>query len=297
MPPSPRTAFNRSPLIRTLASLDSPPGAEIAAASKPLADQTLAERLGHWLHWSDAISLFGVLDGDPAVNPPADALARAPAATSVLAAELRHLRQQLTLSITDDAALAAELAEAAEVAEVAEMAETAEMAELAESVDHTRRSGSAAQTDWALCRRRHLAQQQAMGAGTAPLRARLRTSLQACSPALARLAALDALFEAALAERERHLLAKVPRLLEQHFIRIAQTQIQIRTQAQAQAQTPQPARHAAQPDAPAAPSPPRLQPDALRLTLQRLLLDELDLRLQPLEGLLLALQQDKPATT
>ena len=280
MPPSPRTAFNRSPLIRTLASLDSPPGTDAAAASRTLAEQTLAERLGQWLHWPDAISLYGVLDGDPTANPPprapANAPARAPAATLVLAAELRHLRQQLALSIADDAGLAAELAE---------------LVEPAESVDHTRRSGSAAQADWAPCRRRHLAQQQAMAAGTAPLRARLRASLQAGLPALARLAALDAVLEAALAERERHLLAKVPRLLEQHFIRLAQTQ------AQAQVQAPQPARHAAQPAAPSEPSPPRLHPDALRQTLQQLLLDELDLRLQPLEGLLLALQQDKPATT
>ena len=254
MPP-PRTAFNRSPLIRTLASLDRHPGADVAAAS-----QTLAERLGQWLHWPDAISLYGVLDGEPAAHQPGDAPARAPVAASVLAAELRHLRQQLALSIADDAALAAELAEQAE---------------------QTERSGNAAQTDWAPCRRRHLALQQAMGARTAPLRASLRAILQARSPALARLAALDAVLEAALAERERHLLAKVPRLLEQHFTRLSQAQ------ARAQTQTAQAA----------APAAPRLQPDTLRQTLQQLLLDELDLRLQPLEGLLLALQQDKPATT
>ncbi len=265
MPPSPRTAFNRSPLIRTLASLDIQNSAD--------AGQTLAERLGQWLHWPDAISLYGVLDGDPAADQPADAPARASAATSVLAAELRHLRQQLALSIADDAALAAELADQAVKAELA---------------DQVARGGSAAQTDWAPCRRRHVALQQAMAARTAPLRARLRASLQACSPALARLAALDAVLEAALAERERHLLAKVPRLLELHFTRLAQTPVQIDNQ------TAQPASRAAQPARPAA---PRLQPDALRLTLQRLLLDELDLRLQPLEGLLLALQQDKPATT
>ena len=260
MPPTSRTAFNRSPLIRTLARLDASLDGRPAIAPEPaLAEQTLAETLGQWLHWTDAISLHGVLNGDPAKDPQLGAPARAPATASVLAAELRHLRQQLTLSITDDDALATELAELAERAAAAAPSEQA----------------------WAPCRRRHQALQQAMAARTAPLRARLRASLQARSPVLARLAAIDAVLASALAEREHHLLAKVPRLLEQHFGRLDHAQAQARTQA------PQPAGHAA----------PAAAAAALRQTLQQLLLDELALRLQPLEGLLLALQQPPASAT
>lgn len=295
MPPTSRTAFNRSPLIRTLArldaSLDGLPGTETAQtptapslAAQSLAEQTLAETLGQWLHWTDAISLHGVLNGDPAKDPqlgapalsPARAPARAPATASALAAELRQLRQQLTLSITDDAALATELAEHAGATQPAEQA-------------------------WAPCRRRHVALQQAMAARSAPLRASLRASLQARSPALARLAAIDAVLESALAEREHHLLAKLPRLLEQHFSRLNQAQARAQakttTPAQARTQAPQPAAPATPATAAAAPGVPRPQAAALRQTLQQLLLDELALRLQPLEGLLLALQNPPASAT
>lgn len=100
--------------------------------------------------------------------------------------------------------------------------------------------------------RRHRALQQAMEARLAPLRAQLRVALAARSAEGARLAALDAVLEQALALRWREALAGVPGWLRRHLRQ--------------------------HPDRP-------LEP--LRL---RLLRAELDLRLQPLQGLAEALR-------
>lgn len=113
-------------------------------------------------------------------------------------------------------------------------------------------------------RRAYHQRQQAMDAGIGPLRARTRQTLAARSPALARLAAVDAVMEQALAPRERSLLSSVPVLLERYFERLRRT---------------------AEEDGAA---------DAWRAQfaadMQGVLLAELDLRLQPVEGLLDALR-------
>lgn len=95
-------------------------------------------------------------------------------------------------------------------------------------------------------------QQQAMDSRIGPLRAQLRAALAARSPEGARLAALDAVLERALALRWREALAGVPGWLARH--------------------------HRGHPDAAVLPA------------LQRLLRAELDLRLQPLQGLAEALR-------
>lgn len=103
-------------------------------------------------------------------------------------------------------------------------------------------------------RRAAQARQRGMAAAIAPLRAQLRGLLAAGSAAGAHLAALDARLEAALAERERHHLASVVAQLERQFQPLQQG-----------AGTPERARFFA--------------------SMQQLLLAELDLRLQPVQGL------------
>ncbi|RZJ00511.1 MAG: DUF3348 domain-containing protein [Rubrivivax sp.] len=120
-----------------------------------------------------------------------------------------------------------------------------------------------AATDFAACRRHCLARQQAMEIAIAPLRERLRALLAARSPALARLAAVDAVMEQALGAREHTLLQGVPALLEQHFKRLAQTEPQ---------------------------NLPGPWLDIFHQDMRAVLLAELDLRLQPVEGLLEALR-------
>jgi len=109
--------------------------------------------------------------------------------------------------------------------------------------------------DLADIRRAAQARQRAMAAAIGPLRAQLRGLLATTSPAGAHLAALDATLEAALAEQERHQLAAVVQRLERHV-----------QQAQAAAANAWRTR-------------------ALH-TVRQVLLAELDLRLQPAQGLL-----------
>ncbi len=100
----------------------------------------------------------------------------------------------------------------------------------------------------------------------AALRGRLREAAGRASPALARLAAVDAVMEQVLGAREQALLAGVRRQLEQRFERLR-------------------------------PPPDAAPTDWLTpfcQDLQALLLAELDLRLQPLEGLVEALRAGEP---
>lgn len=109
-------------------------------------------------------------------------------------------------------------------------------------------------TDFLPFRRRHHRLQQAMEAALGPLRAQARSALQRAGqhhPALARLAALDAALAGALAPREQAQLALLPALLEKLHARGG---------------------------------------DSFRADMQRLLQAELELRLQPVAGLLDALR-------
>jgi hypothetical protein len=112
--------------------------------------------------------------------------------------------------------------------------------------------------DFAPYRQRYLSRQQMMEAGIGPIRARLRARLAETSPEAARLAAVDALMEQVLGPREQRLLSGVPALLQKHFERL-----------QGQSED---------------------WPQALGREMQELLLAELDIRFQPIEGLLEALR-------
>ena len=127
-------------------------------------------------------------------------------------------------------------------------------------------------------RRRYFGLQQAMENAIGPLRTRLRVAVaQQPSPPLARLAVLDAAMAEALASREQGLLAVMPVLLEKHFTTLRQTALEAQRTQQPAAPQPQPAWL------------PRFCHD-----MQRLLLAELDLRLQPAQGLLDTLQAARP---
>jgi hypothetical protein len=111
----------------------------------------------------------------------------------------------------------------------------------------------------------HVQQQRAMAARIASLRERLRARLAEASNELARLASLDAVFDQALSGRERQLLAALPAQLPQ-----------VAEALQAQCQAGWRGR--------------------LWFELQRALQLELDLRLQPVLGLVAALQHELDAT-
>lgn len=242
-----------SPLVRQLARL--------TQAEAPESKQAFAERLSQWLGWTDAISLSAAL------GTPAAAAAPSPAARhsepGPLAAEASRLHAMLTRSLADNAGPAADTRGRARWP-----------ASPIRPADEEMTPG-----DFSPHRRHYHARQQTMEAAVGPLRARLRGALSARSPALARLAAVDAVMEQALGERERGLLSAVPVLLERRFEQLRQAHA---------AATPNDATDTA--DAPAAASPPAAWLAAFRQDMQQLLLAELDHRWQPITGLLAALR-------
>jgi hypothetical protein len=185
----------------------------------------VAERLGQWLDWTDAQALFTELQRQPAGDSSAARATTLPMARAALE-EFHRVRGDLTRAITTDPVF------------------------------------TDATADAATFRRHHLAHQQAMETRLGALRAQVRAALTAAAPALARLAALDALMAQALAARERQLLATVPALMAQ---RAARTRL-------------------AGDDIPVVD----------KAKMRDALLAELALRLQPIEGLLEALGE-RPA--
>lgn len=207
--------------------------AGLAGTAADAPGQPMSQLLSHWLEWKHAVALARVLDA-PAAGATADA---PPAPVSDAAAELAATRTALAQSVARDRAFAAAP------------------------------DGPRPPFEWTYFQQRHLALQHLLDSGTTRLRDSLRQHLAARSPALARLAAIDAVMEQALARPTRTLLARATPVLEHRF-------------------------HALQPPADATPTPSPEAPawlDSFRHDLRELLLAELDIRLQPAEGLLAAL--------
>lgn len=136
--------------------------------------------------------------------------------------------------------------------------------------------GAAVTVDFTALRQRYVAVQRSMQTATGHLRGRLRDMLAKQSVDMARLAEVDAVMELALTPREHSLLAAIPTLLGKHFERLHQAEL--KTLADAQVTD----------DAPAA--APRAWLDVFLKDMQSVLLAELDVRFQPVEGLLAALR-------
>lgn len=151
-----------------------------ADAPSPRGRPAFAERLGHWLGWSGAISLSMALNDAPTAARPGPT--RDGGAEE---ADFQRVRAALSAS------LAARPHEQA-----------------------------TSPTDFAPYRLHCRNQQQAMHDTVAALRQRLRQALSRRSPALARLAAIDAVLDQTLAARERSLLGLVPLRLQSRFERL-----------------------------------------------------------------------------
>ena len=110
-------------------------------------------------------------------------------------------------------------------------------------------------TEFSLHHQRYLEQQRRMELAIDALRGHVRQTLAAASPSLAQLAALDATLEPMLGAREQRLLAGVPAFLKARFGQLQQAQ-------------------------------PEDWPPLFEQALQHTLLAELDLRLQPVVGMI-----------
>lgn len=239
-----RTAPSGPALIRLLARL--------ADVEVPESRQSLSDRLSQWLGWTDAIALSAALNG----NPPAVA-AGARVFGSAEEDACARVRGALEKAIAGDSGSAAARRRAP--AQVP-----------------SRTAPIEAVADFAVFRQRYLSIQQSMETDIGNLRGRLRGMLAARTPAMARLAVVDAVMERALAERERSLLASVPVLLAGHFERLRGAE--------------QATLAAAETSGDAVAVTPGAWLDAFRKDMQSVLLAELEVRFQPVEGLLAALR-------
>lgn len=226
--------------------------ASLVDADVPVTGPSLPERLSQWLDWTHAIELSTALDGRP---PAADR--DVPAFGSAEARECARARAALAAAIGGETGAAAMWPLAG--------VQTVEGAE-----------GRIETVDYTPFRQHCLAMQRAMQATTGKWRGRLRDALAQTSAEMARLAQLDAVMEMALSPREQTLLAAVPTLLEAHFERL---------RLSGQEERPDVA-----PDDAAVPAAAAWLP-RFRQDMQRVLLAELDVRFQPIDGLLAALRE------
>ncbi|WP_238891911.1 DUF3348 domain-containing protein [Achromobacter insuavis] len=266
-----RTGLSGPTLIRLLTRLTD--------VDVPESRQPLSDHLSQWLGWTDAIALSAALNNrPPAIAPGARAF------SSAEERECERVRTTLADAIASDtAATAAKRLMPGQV--------SAKVAAL-----------QADDADYSNFRQRYLSLQHTMETSIGNLRSRLRGMVAARTPEMTRLAVVDAIMDRALLPRERTLLGAIPKLLQVHFDRLRraeQAALEAAAEAQALADAPQ-ADADAQADAavpagaapqPALPAPtPGAWLETFRKDMRSVLLAELDVRLQPVEGLLATLR-------
>ena len=244
-----RTHFHSSRLLHRLADLSVLDVAEPANA--------FAEKLGLWVSFTDAITLSAV-HNTSSVSPAAHALAAKPATGAALGRVLARTRDELVHSITGSAS-----------SKGGKKGIELPMPDAEASLEPA----------YEPYRRYYLAQQREMELKLPPLRTHVRGVLGKASPALRKLAELDAALDGILGEREGKLLATVPVLLEKRFRQLHASHRQ-KLMATQQADSPDLWMQAG-----------GWLADFCR-EMQSVLLAELDVRLQPSLGLVEAFNQE-----
>lgn len=239
------TTFNRSGLVRILSET-------IPDPVVPKYD--LGERLGQWLGFTDALALFSTLNSQtgavlaarPGTHPTAKPLQE----------QLARVRQSLSESVLNDGVFSPQ---------------TPRIRFPAPLPQATVKSA----LDFSPYHRYYLAHQRDMGAAIGTLRTTVRSAVAKCSPSHQGLAELDAVFENALAERVRDLLATIPILLARRFTQRYEEHRAILGEAAN--------------DDPGTWAQPGSWLEAFCRDTQAVLLAELDLRLKPVVGLIASL--------
>lgn len=236
-----RATFNRSALVRVLSDT-------LPEVPDPKYD--FGERLGQWLDFSDALTLFSVLNSEAGSSTPIAS------ANSDLPAQLARVRRNLSDSIHNDGVFSAEPARIPFPTPLPNA--TPESA-----------------AEFSPYHRYYLAHQRDMNGAITALRANARKALAGQSAAGKQLADLDAAFEKFLSVRERNLLSNIPLMLGKRFDqRYAEHRAAL-------------ADHSA--DDPATWTQPGSWLEAFCHDAQTALLAELELRLKPVVGLIAAL--------
>jgi hypothetical protein len=239
-----RATFNRSALVRVLSDT-------LPEIPDPKYD--FGERLGQWLDFSDALTLFSVLNTEAG---PSTSVAPA---NSDLPAQLARVRRNLSESIHNDGVFSADPDSPARIPFPTPLPNaTPESA-----------------ADFSPYHRYYLAHQRDMNSAITALRANARKALAGQSAAGKQLADLDAAFEKFLFTRERNLLSNIPIMLGKRFDqRYAEHRAALADEAS---------------DDPATWTQPGSWLEAFCHDAQTALLAELELRLKPVAGLISAL--------
>ncbi len=223
--------------------------AQIGACPVPSSPApSFAARLSHWLTWTDAIALSSALEPGAAAVP----AYQPPPADAPLRPAGASPEEKEAERVR--AALARSIAR-----DEALTADQAFAPLPRRPRDAPPDGDKPVPLEFAPYRQAYLGRQQSVQAAIGALRGRMRSALALESPGLARLAAIDAVMEQVLAPREHLLLATVPTLLERHFRRLRDA---------------------------AAGAGPWL--DTFCQDMRAVLLAELELRFQPVDGLLQA---------
>ncbi|NTV71778.1 MAG: DUF3348 domain-containing protein [Azonexaceae bacterium] len=181
-----RATFNRSALVRVLSDT-------LPEVPDPKYD--FGERLGQWLDFSDALTLFSVLNTEAGSGTPIAS------ATSDLPAQLARVRSNLGDSIHNDGVFSAD-------------PDTPARIPFPTPLPNATPESAA---DFSPYHRYYLAHQRDMNAAITALRANARKALAGQSAAGKQLADLDAAFEKFLSVRERNLLSNIPIMLGKRF--------------------------------------------------------------------------------
>jgi hypothetical protein len=182
-----RATFNRSALVRVLSDT-------LPEVSDPKYD--FGERLGQWLDFSDALTLFSVLNTEAGSGTPVSV------GNSDLTAQLARVRRNLSDSIHNDGVFSTEPAGI-----------PARIPFPTPLPNATPESAA----DFSPYHRYYLAHQRDMNAAITALRAKARQLLAGQSFAGQQLADIDAAFEKFLGIRERNLLSNIPIMLGKRF--------------------------------------------------------------------------------
>lgn len=248
-----RTTLNRSGLVRILSET-------IPEAVDPKYD--FGERLGQWLDVTDGLALFSALSGGSGAASAVPTSANP--AGKALHDQLSRVRLSLSKAILNDGVFSS--------------SETVRVRFPVPLPQATAESASG----FTPYHRYYLAHQRDMSTAIATLRANARKALAAASPSRRQLAELDAIFEKALAVRERNLLATIPMLVAKRFAQRYQDHRDTLADPDN--------------DDPAGWVKPGSWLEAFCRDMQAVLLAELELRLKPVAGLIAALGDEGSQT-
>ena len=232
---------------------------DLTSADVEASRQDFAERLGLWLDVFDGITLHAAHQSIKTVDEekPAD---RRLARTFALEEEFHRVRTALVKAIT---------ASSASPASGKQVRNAVAQPEATTETD----------AGYAPYHQRYLDQQRHMALRIDALRVHVRQAIAKVSPQLGQLATFDAVMEQMLGGREQKLLSTVPVLLERRFGHLRKTHQHGLDPAQQQ-------------DAQALWQQPGGWPDAFGKEMQEVLLAELEVRLQPVMGLIEAFSNE-----